>query len=288
MSQIPSATNQTSVYGVQPLAPGGGMGGGGGGGLSSAVRESQAPVNAREHIARGTSLRVVLATIVLVIGIPLTILGTFGVALLLWGIGFLVYYTRLSKSRAALHASALRVSPNQFPEIYRTAAIMSQRLGLGEVPTVFLLDAAQPNAVATKMGQRLYVVLFDEVVYGAEMIKNPKALEWIIAHELAHHALGHTSLFRGALSANMPSLSRLDEFSADAVAHALVRDVNAGQQAMGMLMVGPQVAQKINWTELNNQIQDVNADRNTKRAESVFRLTHPLLLRRMARIATLG
>ncbi|MFO0856785.1 MAG: M48 family metallopeptidase [Phycisphaerales bacterium] len=280
MTHVPGPTSAAPTFSLQPSSSQG---------IAPVSSPSpQHPVNAREHIAPGTGMRVVLAVIVLILAVLITVGITFGVAIIFWGIGILLYYFRLSKSRAALHASALQIGPNQLPEIHRMATQMSQRLGLGEDPTVLVLDSAQPNAVATKMGQRLYVVLFDEVVYGAEMIKNPKALEWILAHELAHHALGHTSLFRGALSANLPSLSRLDEFSADAVAHSLLRDAAAGQQALAMLMVGPQVAQKINWPELQRQIQQANENEDTIGAERVFRLSHPLFLRRMARIATLG
>jgi hypothetical protein len=92
------------------------------------------PINARDYIVSGTTIRLCCAVAVFVFFPLLTILVTWGLALIFWGIGFLIYWLRLSKARAALRGSALRLGPNQFPDIHQKLAEMSARLGLKETP----------------------------------------------------------------------------------------------------------------------------------------------------------
>ncbi len=63
-------------------------------------------------------------------------------------------------------------------------------------PELFIVEDNQQNAFAIKHGSKSYVVLIDDTVFGAMATGNAGALHFIIAHELAHHALGH----KGALS----------------------------------------------------------------------------------------
>ena len=74
------------------------------------------------------------------------------------------------------------------------------------------------------------------------------------------------------------TLSRLDEFSCDAVAHALVGDAAAAQDALTLLLIGPQLFAKVNRVALEQQAGEVAADKNSKKSER--KLSHPLLLRR--------
>jgi Zn-dependent protease with chaperone function len=241
-------------------------------------------VDARNHICPGTMIRVALGTAGFVASILLTTLITYGIGLLFWVIGLIVYFTRLAKSRAALQGSAVRVGPTQFPEVYETAVTMSERLGLGEVPDVYVAHASQPNASAVRLGSRTFVLLFDDVLVGAARMNNPKVLDWILAHELAHHALGHTRFVRRAISGSFKGLSRRDEFSCDAVAHALIGDAAVARQALTLLMVGAHLYDRVDQAALAEQIREVVADKSSRKAEVAMRMTHPLLLRRMARI----
>ena len=132
-----------------------------------------------------------------------------------------------------------------------------------------------------KVGRKHMVVLFDDIVFGALATKNPQVLDFFIAHELAHHKLGHTGLIRGALSQANKRLSRLDEFSCDAIAAHVVGE-KAAFDAFALLVAGPQLFSKINTQSIVEQAVEVGQNKHSKKAEAM--LTHPLPLRRLARI----
>jgi Zn-dependent protease with chaperone function len=241
-------------------------------------------VDVRRYVAEGTTIRVVTAITVLVFVTLVLALFTWGISLLLSCIGLLVLWLRLNKARAAIRASSLRVGPNQFPKLHEAVVSLSSRMGLRQQPEVYVVDAAQPNAIALRLGTRVFVLMYSQVVHGAMRRNDHRVLEWILAHELAHHALGHTGRVRARLSAMMPSLSRRDEFTCDAVAHALFGDERVAREALLLLMVGPHLYDQIDHDALDRQIRETIADKHTRKAEHSFRMTHPLMLRRIARL----
>ncbi len=242
-------------------------------------------VDPRQYVTPGTGLWVTIAVIGLVLLIVVPGVLSFGILLIPTIIGLAVYYFRLQQARAALRGSTVLVTPRQFPHVHGVASRIAAQLGMPEVPEVYIADAAQPNAAALRLGGRMYVLLYDEVIEGAMHAQDPRVLDFIIAHELAHHALGHTGMFRAALSNFVAKLSRLDEFTCDAVANAVVGDPMIGRRALTLLTVGPRLYEKVDQNELSAQIQDVVQNKHARKAESSFRMTHPLLLRRMARLS---
>jgi Zn-dependent protease with chaperone function len=113
-----------------------------------------------------------------------------------------------------------------------------------------------------------------------------KALSFVIAHELAHHALGHTGRLRGAASTLWKKLSRLDELSCDAVAAGLVEDSEACAKGLGLFLVGPELVGHVDWKALDSQASDLLNKERWKAAEGS--LSHPLLLRRYAALRGFG
>ncbi len=237
------------------------------------------PVHAKSHVAAGTGLWKTLAVFVAVVGGLLTVASTLGVALLLVPIALIVDWLQRARVLALLRGSNLEVGPRQLPQIYECARVYSERLGLTKVPDIYVAESNVLNAVAFRIGARRSIVLADDVVWGALHAENPKVLSFIIAHELAHHALGHTSAFHTYVRNIMRPLSRLDELSADAVALQLVGNRQVAYDALTLLTVGPQLMQFINRQELMSQAMRVEEDKQTLKAER--HLTHPLLLRRL-------
>lgn len=229
------------------------------------------------HTLIGWSAFLIVAPTVILV----TALTTMGLALIPWVVAGLFYWHRVRKARARLKGSALRVGPNQLPEIHAVAHELSVTLGIHE-PDVYIVESYEQNAFAIKHGGKHCVVLVDDVVHGALATGNAQVLAFIIAHELAHHALGHTGLIRRIIAARYSPLSRLDEFSCDAVAHALVQEETAVRDAMTLLLVGPQLFTRVNKVALDKQAREVFGDPVSRRSESG--LSHPLLLRRYARL----
>jgi Zn-dependent protease with chaperone function len=126
--------------------------------------------------------------------------------------------------------------------------------------------------------------LQDDLVDACLRSGDARTLSFIIGHEMAHHALGHTGIFRSSLSKAFKKLSRLDEFSCDSVANAVVADPKISTRAITILTVGPQLMSYVNFDSLMRQAQEVSLDKHSKKAER--HLTHPLLLRRLSRFVS--
>jgi Zn-dependent protease with chaperone function len=236
-------------------------------------------VDARSFIEPKTGLAVALGSIVL--GIFLLISLIVWVIIIVLLVGLIVDHFRRKKALAHLKGSSIEINKEQFPEIYACVQTVAQRLGLSHTPAVYLTEGNTINASAIRLAGRQVVVLMDDIVYASLMSEEPRTLTFIIGHELAHHALGHTKYFRSQLRAMMKWLSRLDEFSCDAVANEIVGDKTVSAKALTLLTSGPQLFRFVNTAQLTEQTREVVADKQSKKAEK--HLTHPLLLRRLYR-----
>ncbi len=93
------------------------------------------------------------------------------------------------------------IGPEAAPDLYRMVDELRQRAGL-PMPVVAIADSPQPNAFATGRNHSKSVVC---VTSGLLRMVNPKELEGVIAHELAHikhyHMLVSTiaATFAGAI-----------------------------------------------------------------------------------------
>ena len=235
-------------------------------------------VDPKKYITKGTGFHAFLGWVLLIVGGLFAILITTGIALIAWIILSIFQHFMVKRSVAALRGSALRVDHEQFPWLYQATQELANRLNMDHCPDVFITEANTQNAAAFKLGRKNTIILTDDLVYGMLHRGNEKALEFIVAHELAHHALGHTSYFRGTIRSFYTKLSRLDEFTCDAVAHALVDDLEASKDALTVLLVGPQLFDRVNKDALERQARSVGTDKYAKKAERY--MTHPLLLRR--------
>jgi len=238
-------------------------------------------VDLKSCIEPKTGSAMFVGTLLLVLFGLVAILATVIAVVLL--IGLLVEYYQRKKALAQLKGSAIEVNEYQFPEIYRSAQTISQRLGLVETPAIYLVQGNTLNAAATRLAGRQVVVLIDDIVDACLTSGDSRTLTFILAHELAHHALGHTGWLHLQVSRMFKWLARLDEFSADAVANQVTGDPAASAKALIVLLAGPQMLPYLNVNQIIEQARQVDADKTSKKAEKT--LTHPLLLRRILRFA---
>jgi Zn-dependent protease with chaperone function len=224
----------------------------------------------------------------LAIGYGLVVLLVFasvGIILFALALGWAIDMLFGRRILTRLRGSSLQVGPAQLPELDRCVREFSYRLGLREPPIVLVAESSDINAFALRAGKRRCVLLMDDTVWAALEAGLPDALRFVVAHELAHHALGHTGFVRAYLRTILPQLSRLDELSADAVALQLVGTREAAYEGIMMLTVGPQMLKYTNRSQLLQQAAEIAADRTTRKAERPLR--HPLLLRRLHTLSTL-
>lgn len=230
-------------------------------------------------IAPGTGLRVLLAWIPMLALLAVLTFSTFGVGLV---IALISGWMMRKKIHARIRGSGVRVGPEQLPEINKVVEDFSRRLGMKVVPEVYVVEDSMQNGVAMRLGSNHIVMLTDDVIWGALHAGDPRALGYVIGHELAHVALGHTGTLRSMQRTSFPSLSRLDEFTADNVAAALVNDRSLAVKGITLLTVGPQLVPYINMQAMERQAREVWSDKQSKKAEQA--LTHPLLFRRIANV----
>lgn len=145
----------------------------------------------------------------------------------------LIYFIRLFSS-AGVEAGAVRVTEKQYPELYLLYKNIADKMDLKVVPKFYVTNGnGVLNAFALSCNRRNKIVVIHSEL--AKIYKNsPRSIEFVLAHELAHHKLGHTTLFRNIISV-IPnfvkflgaSASRAQEYSADRVAMNLIGDTSA-------------------------------------------------------------
>jgi Zn-dependent protease with chaperone function len=231
------------------------------------------------HVEPGTALWVVVSGILAAAGFVFLLFSVYG-AMIAVALAIVNWFA-WRRARLILRASALRAGPAQFAPIHACASAYAKRLGLHETPEVYVVDMAEVNGFALRFGKRNVILLTDETVAASLEGGSPGALSFVIAHEMAHIALGHHQWWRSPLR-RVRKLSRLDELSADNVACALVGNPQAAEEGLLLLAVGPRLLTYVDRGAALAQAREIVDDKPTKRAERY--LTHPVTLRRLERV----
>lgn len=240
-------------------------------------------VDAKRHVASGTSFAFTLAAFVVGLLYLVITVGTFGVALIPLLFSPIIAYFANKKAMAIIHGSGICINENQMPQIHDCVVQFCDRLGLQKIPEVYLVEDSVLNAAAVKFGKRDVILLTDDMIHGCLINETKNTLGFVLGHELAHISLGHLGTFRTMLKQAFKKLSRLDEFSADAVAMALVGDKKAAIMGLMILTAGSHIVPYVNAQQLVKQSQEVEQNKYSKKAERA--LTHPLMLRRIYQLA---
>ena len=162
-------------------------------------------------------------------------------------IGFYFYRFYMA---AQSRSMAILVGPNQFPELYAMYEDIGRRLDMERLPKLYVINGnGVVNAFALECNRRYnYVVIHSEIAM--LWAQSPDVVEFVLAHELAHHKLRHVSLWRIIIGMipNMLVLpgattTRAQEYSADRVALAVCPNKSA---AVRLLAVGPWMETGVN------------------------------------------
>ena len=239
-------------------------------------------VDAKACVERGTSMVVFGAFFVAILGTLVGIVFTYGILLVVLIIYPLFAWYFHKKATALVHGSGVQVSDAQFPQIHRCVETFKERLGLTGDIGVYIVEANILNAAAVRYGKKNVILLTDDLIHGCLNSGNPKALAFVIGHEMAHIALNHNGVFRSWMAKNMKKLGRLDEYSSDSVALRLVDNKDIAFHGLLMLTIGYALLPFVNTQSIVAQAQEVAANKYSKKAENT--LTHPLLLNRLHRV----
>lgn len=162
----------------------------------------------------------------------------------------LIFYVYRFYMAAGARANAILVGPEQFPDLHALYLDLAQRLDMPNPPRLYLTNGnGVVNAYALECNRRYrYVVIHAEIAL--LLPTAPDVVEFVLAHDLAHHKLRHVSLWRLVIGI-VPNVlllpgrttTRAQEYSADRVALAVCPNHAA---AVRLLAVGPWMADGVN------------------------------------------
>ncbi|MGE0455496.1 MAG: M48 family metallopeptidase [Vicinamibacteria bacterium] len=170
-----------------------------------------------------------LALVVSIVGI------FYGVAGLLFGLLAQALFL------ASVRGNGLCVSERQLPDVHEAVVRSSRRLGLAEVPEVYVVQAGGTlNAFATRLLTRKFVIIFSDLI---DACQDARQLEFVVGHEVGHLAAGHlkwnTFLWPFML---VPLLgmaySRAREYTCDLCGLAVVEDPEPAMRGLIVLAAG--------------------------------------------------
>ncbi len=239
-------------------------------------------IDAKNYVERGTMLVLFLSFLVGILGLLASIVCTYGIMLIILLCYPLFAIHVRKKALALIHGSGVKINEFQFPEIHECVELFKERLGITKEISVYIVEDNVCNAMAVRYGKKNVVVITDDMIHAALNSDNPKALAFVIAHELAHIALNHNGIIRSWVGQHLRKLGRLDEYSADAVAIALVGDRTISYKGMLILTVGYGLLPYVNDEMIAAQAEEVSQDKYSRKAEKL--LSHPMPMHRIHRI----
>ncbi len=172
-----------------------------------------------------------------------------------YGFIFAVYYFFTVGIMAGhIRGNGIRVTDNQFPEIYNICKKQCEQLHI-DVPPVYLIQSGGIlNAYAAKFVGKNYVVIFSEI-FDLAFEGGTDELSFVIAHELGHIKRNHISKFFWLFPSKIipflgSAYSRACEYTCDNIANAI--SPNGSKSGLLILASGKVGYKKVNVQEYIN------------------------------------
>ena len=143
---------------------------------------------------------------------------------------------------ARLRSESVRITPEQYPELHATFVEVSQKLGVAEVPELYVLQAGGfLNAFATRFTGRNFVVVYSSMldILGGS---GPQ-IKFLLGHEIGHiqrkHLLKKLALVPGMIVPLLfQAYHRACESTCDRFGAYASDDLGASMQALTVLASG--------------------------------------------------
>lgn len=212
-----------------------------------------------------------------------------GASILLYGVMFsMIGLFAHGLALGRVRGNAVRVSERQFPQLHRLAVAHARRLGLKQVPTIYVMESGGLlNAFATRFLGRDFVIIHSDVLELA-LAQGEAAVGFIVGHELAHVWRGHLKhrwlTTPGRLFPYLgAAYSRACEYTCDRLGAFCQPD--GAITGLLALAAGKQLHAHVDVKEFAGQAV---SDQNfwTRRAELMS--SHPLLPKRVAALIKAG
>ncbi|MGM9924489.1 MAG: M48 family metallopeptidase [Bacillus sp. (in: firmicutes)] len=198
----------------------------------------------------------------LIVSITLYVIFVFsliGIAIIL--IIALISYFFHAINIAQIRRNAVKISPDQFPEIYSRAVVLAEEMGLKKVPAMYVLESMGIlNAFATRFFGKNMVVMYSEIF---DLIEDKKEdeLMFVLAHEFAHLKRRHVLMHIFILPAMwIPFLGeaymRACEYTCDRYAAYYINNIEAAQNALTILAIGKKLHPRVNQDAFIAQLEE--------------------------------
>jgi Zn-dependent protease with chaperone function len=192
--------------------------------------------------------------------IALTV-GTIGIVLIYLLLGYLFFLFAHSAFISHLKGSGVKISEQQYPDLYEKLTRGCSKVGLTEIPEAYLLRTDFFNALATKFLGRHFVVLFTDVVDALD--SQPGAIDFYIGHELGHIHRKHLTWSTFILPASVlpiigSALRRAQEYTCDRYAVACCQSEDDIKAAIAAIAAGDTRWKSINVDAYINQVSVTN------------------------------
>lgn len=197
-------------------------------------------------------------------------------------IGLFLFFAHLGFV-AYVRGSAIRLGPDQLPELHQRVQQLCARAGIDEVPEAYLMQAGGTlNALATKFLRSRMIVLFSDLLEACG--DNTAAADMVIGHELGHIKAGHLQwswlLFPGMLVPFLgTTYSRAREYTCDRYGAALCGDPKGALLGLAILAAGGAQGPRVNLAALARQREQLDTGFMTL---AKWLATHPPLCDRVA------
>lgn len=183
---------------------------------------------------------------------------------------------------AHVRGNAVRLGPDQFPDLHASVERLSRRFGFSEAPEAYLMQAGGTlNAFATRFWKANILILYSDLIEACG--DNVAARDMVVAHELGHLKEGHLKWFwfmaPGLFFPFLGSaLSRAREYTCDRYGLAGAEGKAGALTGLAILAAGAQRGPKINLAVMARQVWSLNAGWMTI---GEWLSSHPPLAKRM-------
>ncbi|CAN7253441.1 M48 family metalloprotease [Duganella sp. LjRoot269] len=211
------------------------------------------------------------------------LLGTMGMALVWLLLFFIAWCFAQSALVSYLRGTAVRITPQQFPDLQQRIVTCCQRLGLEQAPEAYLLQMGGLfNAFATRFLGNHYIVLYSDVVDALE--DKPDAINFYIGHEIGHIKRNHLRWSALLAPASLVPLlgaayARAREYTCDRHGFHACDDLKSAQVGLAALAAGGK-----RWRQLSTAGYAAQARESSGFWMSFHELVgdYPWLVKRMA------
>ncbi|MFV2056439.1 MAG: M48 family metallopeptidase [Thiohalomonadales bacterium] len=193
----------------------------------------------------------------------------------------------LKVRQGQLLGQAVKIGPQQLPEVYDVALTAARRIGQA-LPDLFVMQNPTINAFAMGAMGRKTIVLHSATVEAMQ----PEELCYVIGHELTHIKCGHTQwmvltslsdtlrlpLVSTIVAYLLRGWSRKAEYTADRGGLLACQDLSVSFSAMAKLLIGKELYQQLNIDTLMAQKNDVDTDIVARLSENLS--DHPYVMNR--------